>query len=1131
MRRWDDIRRKARERRAEVLIEVGDDLSAESLLVAADRLTSFQRVGLPAGDPLLDGSDAVLDFEMEHIWFNRDVDTRLALFYQAHEYAHLWLHRGSGILREFDLDPEAFEEPLPVGVNRVEGYGPEELREREANVFAREFLLPADVLRSLYRVDKLSARDIANRLELPEGLVLHQMARALLTRDTFQADTPPTDRDDQTLDASQEDAAHSPRGPLLVEAGPGTGKTRTLVARIVYLLRQNVPPSAILALTFSNRAAEEMRSRIAEAEPDAAQHIWIGTFHAFGIELLRKYGSRLGLPPRVSMLDTTDSVALLERLLPDLDLDHYQNLYDPAFYLRDIMSAISRAKDELVGPEEYTTLAMSMRSSATTPDETEVAERAIEVGRVYNSYQEALDREHLLDFGDLIAKSVILLQTHPDVRDTLRSTYRHVLVDEYQDVNRASGLLLKEVAGAGAGLWVVGDTRQAIYRFRGAAPANMRGFSEDFPGSKVKSLGYNYRSRPAIVDVFAGMVPKMRATLGGPPFTPWQPKRSVSDRSVLMEVANDLGAEAKGLAREIELQRAQGIPYREQAVLCRSHTYLGHFAAELELAGIPVLYLGDLFERAEVRDMLSLLSLTCEPDGRGLVRIARFPEYDIPLEDVLKLIKLAREKEIAFPKALELAEGTEIFSANGQAGLELLARHLDGLTHVRPWTLLTQYLFGRSNYLNCLLDDDSVSGQQRLLALYQILQLAHQYSSSVSGEAEDPKEGLLDYIRRLEIYGDERQLRQVPGWAEDMDAVRLLTIHASKGLEFGSIYLPALGRGIFPTRRQSQPCPPPAGMLASQEDGHDEEEECLFFVALSRARDVLCLSRARRYGARNSNPSDLLVSVSGNLPASSDRAVTWSSSTPSQEPTPDEPISTDEAYLAEELDVYLRCPRKYYYESALGLGRRREDAGYVQFHRCVYRALRWMAEERASDLPVDESDALARLSEFWGEQGPIGHVHEELYRKSADFLVQRGIKRLTTSRGPDTRPHWEVELPLGRVLFTPDHIEAHGDGSEIVERIRTGRPTKSETNKDIYALYLVAAQETEPLVPRSVQVRFLSTDEVMPVKLGPGPINTRLRHYNDAIGGILRKDFSPKPNNRDCPRCPHYFICPLGEDA
>ena len=229
----------------------------------------------------------------------------------------------------------------------------------------------------------------------------------------------------------------------------------------------------------------------------------------------------------------------------------------------------------------------------------------------------------------------------------------------------------------------------------------------------------------------------MRATQGGPSFIPWEPKRSDSGGRVLMEVADDLAAEAEGMAKEIERQRASGIPYSQQAILCRSHTNLGRVGAELEDLGVPILYLGDFFERSEVRDMLSLLSLACEPDGRGLVRVARFPEYQVPLNDVLALLELAIDRSVPFPDALELAATSATISAQAKEGLAILARHLDGMRHVGPWTLLTRYLFERSRYLDMFVGDQSVVGQQRLLALYQLLQFAHEQRPAAPGEAPD----------------------------------------------------------------------------------------------------------------------------------------------------------------------------------------------------------------------------------------------------------------------------------------------------------------------------------------------------------------------------------------------------------
>ena len=393
-----------------------------------------------------------------------------------------------------------------------------------------------------------------------------------------------------------------------------------------------------------------------------------------------------------------------------------------------------------------------------------------------------------------------------------------------------------------------------------------------------------------------------------------------------------------------------------------------------------------------------------------------------------------------------------------------------------------------------------------------------------------PKVRLLRYIRQLEIYGDEKQLRQLPTWADGIEAVRLLTVHASKGLEFQAVYLPILGRGMFPARRQAQACPPPEGMVVSNHDDHDEEEECLFFVGLSRAKDVLCLSRSRRYGAQNSNASNLLDTIASLLPCSPAGPVTWPSST-AKPVAVAEPTRASEPYTVEDLEVYLRCPRQFFYECVLGLSRRREDSGYVEFHRCVYRVLHWMAEARASGSPADEASGLVYLSEVWEEQGPHDHPFEVLYRSSAVDLVRRAARRPFTSSGSATRPQWEVQVPLGVIRFVPDHVEVLSDGSEVIERLRTGRPTKSERDKDIYALYMKAVLDAEPRVRRTVQVRYLSADHVDPVDLRPRTVNTRLNHYNDAISGILRRDFSPKPNDRNCPRCPHYFICPVGEDA
>lgn len=867
MDHWEAIRRQARAQHRIVCKAAYGETSVQALLEAAACLTQIQAVALPAGDSLLDGGEAVLDREVGIIWFNQDIEPALAHFYITHEYAHFWLDGSIAVCTRSDVDAESSEEPLSPGVQRVEGYGPQERREREANIFAREFLLPMDRLQQWYVVDGLDATEIAARTGTPEGMVFHQLAQALLTplikdEELEQEGVP----EPVLLDPSQQAAVYAKHGPILVEAGPGTGKTRALVSRVVFLLQQGVEPSSILALTFSNKAAEEMRARLSLVSPESARKIWIGTFHAFSLELLRKFGTWLGFPARISVIDPVDALFLLEGMLPELQLDYYQNLYEPTTFLRDLLAAISRAKDELVGSGEYAVLADQMRMSAQTDKEQEAAAKVLEVARVYRFYQEALHQKHLLDFGDLIFQAVTLLRSHPDIRMSLQSTYTHILVDEYQDVNWASGRLLQELAGMGSGLWVVGDIRQAIYRFRGAAPSNMRLFTEDFPGTKKLSLRQNYRSQPAIVEVFTTLAPQMRvAQKGG--FTPWESQRSDTGGRVLLEIVEDMEVEGVSLAREMARQQAAGIAYRDQAVLCRSHATLARIAPLLEREGIPVLYLGNLFERPEVRDLLAMVSLTCEVDGRGLIRVARFAEYNIPLADVKALLAAARLHKKPFPGALSLALQVENISPQGRRGLALLIGHLDGLCYgTSVWQLLVNYLFVRSAYLRSVLGDESVSGSQRRLALFQFLQFAHEQGKTMVENTGDSKLAFLRYVRRLEIFGEDKPLRQIPEWAANLDAVRLLTMHSSKGLEFPVVYLPGLNQGYFPARRRWQPCPPPVGMMVrGEQDEHEEEEESLFFVALSRAQDILYLSYARRIGNRKSQPSPLLALVERHL--------------------------------------------------------------------------------------------------------------------------------------------------------------------------------------------------------------------------------------------------------------------------
>ena len=1157
MNKWEQVRRKAREFHAEVYEAIqsapgtpsdGDDISAKLLIETAANLRGIELKGYPAKSPILKG--VLARSERNKIIFNREIEEWLALYYQAHEFAHIELKHGARECTAADINCEATESKIPLGVHRVEGYGPHERIECEANIFAREFLLPCDKLKCWFVKEGLDAEQIADRTGMGIEMVCHQLAYALLTPQIPVGDEN-ADNEDETelkLDEFQRIAAEVPEGPQMLEAGPGTGKTRTLIGRVLYLLNRktnNVKPENILILTFSNKAAEELRQRVKRYAPDASALIRVETFHSFGLELLRKYGTEIGLSAKPPILDPIDALFTLERFLPELNLDYYQNLYDPAMYLGDILKAISRAKDENVGPVGYRKLAelqMAAAKITNDADDKKAAAKVLEVAGVYEFYDEYMRREKLLDFGDLICRSIELLSQHHKIREDLRATHQHILVDEYQDINRASGLLLKELAGDGRGLWAVGDIRQSIHRWRGATTANIRQFKKDFPLAKeTLSLKKNYRSKPGIVDVFSAYAPTMQATLDDG-FHAWEKDRSNDDVTVKFEIATDQTAEAVGIAREIKrLHSEKGISLKQQAIICRSHTTLARIAKILEQEEVPVLYLGDFFERPEVRDMLSLLSLACEANGRGLVRVARFPEYNIPLEDVRYLHRLAQEKNVPFPQALELAKDSEKISSAVKEKIARLAAHLEDLCHGRSaWKTLTRYLFIKSQYLKPYFANSSVKKQQQKLALYQLLQFAHNQLGAQSDGGVDPKKSLLKYIRRLEMYGDEKQLRQSSEWADGIDAVRISTIHASKGLEFKAVFLPAISSLYFPTNpNRYQPCPPPTGLIAEENnDWRVEEEECLFFVALSRARDYICISHALRYGKVNRKGSNFLEPINKLLPIIKN-GVSWEDAGGIAETDEEKFVlpkyKIPEIFDIRELEVYLDCPRKYLYEFILGLSGKRDDTAYLQFHKCVYDTVRKVKAEHEEGKPARDEVAQKYLDQAWAVKGPNDHYLESIYKASARAMVTNAVKRIRAA-AKLVSTDLEITLPEGKVQLSLDHAEISdendGGGQKVFfQRFRTGRPTKKESEKPIYGLLLKAAAESYPEAEPRLQILYLGADYAEDVLMTDKKIAGRVEKYNNAILGIKKGEFPPTPDEHDCPRCPHFNICPAAEDS
>lgn len=1107
-----------------------------SLVVAAIGHLELELVWLPPADPGLKNARALFDEQSGTICCEAAGDESARALLVAHEIGHVEVHAGSSACATGDIDLSRSTEAAPVGLQRVEDYGARERRELQANVFAREFLLPRAVAAKLHRTGRLSASDIAAQTGLPLALVRQQVFDSLLLPPPA-SEVKPGEPYMPRPDPSQDRAALHRGSPFQLQAGPGTGKTRTLVKRVVSLLAAKIDPAAILILTFSNRAAGELAERIALAAPDAAPRIWIGTFHAFGLDLVRRHHDQLGLSPNPTLFDRSDAIEVLEEILPTLPLVHYRNLWDPAMVLRDIVAAISRAKDEMTDPARYRTLAEAALAAANSADERKAAEKCLEVAQVYDLYEKAIQERGAVDFGDLIMRPALLLEVNAELRLAAQLRHRHLLVDEYQDVNRASARLLKAIASEGKRLWVVGDARQSIYRFRGASSANMVQFGGDYPGAVSDQLGLNYRSTKQIVDTLVAVAPRMGASADMLSLT-LEADRGIGPAKPEVRRYDTLDDEIQGIAASVRELEAKGVALRDQAVLCRSNSRLNEIAAELEARDIPVLHLGSLFERDEVRDLLALLSLAIDPFGDALVRVAAAPRYGASLQDIhiaTRYLRTAGHSALVGLKSLPSVDG---ISQEGSAAFSRLAQDLEGLkSSASAWDFLSTYLLDRTDLVRAMGDALSVTERMRAVAVWQFLNFVRERSPTGSGF---PIQRTLDRVRQLVLLAEERDLRQVPAAALHMDAVRLMTVHGSKGLEFEAVHVPGLTVSSFPANNRGQRCPPPIGMIEGADAisvaeeakrAHANEEECLFFVAISRARTHLRLHLARKQPNGNARSASSFIGwLPDRLVQEVARPATLALPPGSPRPRPITISRAKEWSLTDSgLTSYEKCPRRYFYTHVLGLGGARKQTAFTQTHDCLYDLIRWLADARRMAEPT-LAEAETAFKTIWQERGPLKHAFADDYHRLAGRLVAALIRAGAGRRFREAEP-LAIDLPNGRVIVEPDELAELPDGSVVVRRVRTGHKRSDEYDRLEYTLYQLAAHAR---FGRGVVVQALHlTDETAEaVTITSAKFSHRRSKGDELLGRLGAGWFPPEIDSVTCPRCPHFFNCaatPKGE--
>ena len=608
----------------------------------------------------------------------------------------------------------------------------------------------------------------------------------------------------EVLNDAQAAAVRKTDGPVLIFAGAGSGKTRVLTHRIAYLLGEmRVDPDRILAVTFTNKAAGEMKSRLNEMIGVAARDVWVGTFHSMCVRILRRDGSRIGVGSRFAIIDDTDQRQLVKEILDDLDYDERQ--LSPGACLAEI----GKAKNALIWPDRFAERATSF-----------AAER---ISNVYTEYQRRLAESDSLDFDDLIVRTIDLLERDEATREKYQRKFEYVLVDEYQDVNLAQYRLVALLAAHHGNITVVGDDDQSIYSWRGSDYRMILRFEEDFPGAQIFTLEENYRSTQRILDAANALVsnnktraPKKLYTRrdGGEPITVYSAQTERDEARYVVE-------KVKNLVRD-------GAAYRDFLVLYRTNAQSRVFEEALLAEGIPYRVVGGVgfYARAEIKDVVAYLRyIVNPPDALAFKRIVNVPRRGIGQQTLAALVQAANAAHLSVGEAVFSGE---LLRAAVPKKLKELERFAALIEEFRKRVdvmgvadLLVEVMEG-SGYVRELQAEETHDARARLENLHELVGVAREY------ETNDPDPSLAGFLANVALISDLDALD------DEASYVTLMTAHAAKGLEFTSVFMTGLEEGVFPHSR------------ALNDTTELEEERRLAYVGLTRAIDRIFLTFAFR---------------------------------------------------------------------------------------------------------------------------------------------------------------------------------------------------------------------------------------------------------------------------------------------
>jgi len=894
------------------------------------------------------------------------------------------------------------------------------------------------------------------------------------------------------LDAEQRAAATIGRGPVRVVAGAGTGKTAVIAERFRRLVIGGASPSSILVMTFTDRAAAEMRERIEDLVGESAPAV--GTFHAIALSWLRADGRSIGVPAGFRIVTGADRWILARELMWELGDLALTGDERPDDLVAPALQMLERLKQELVPFER-------LHAWAKKAEDREKAELMQACVRLFRAYEQACRKDRLLDFEDLLTLTVKMLSERPALLDTYRTRYPHVLVDEYQDLNLAQERLVELIAGA-AQPFVVGDDDQSIYRFRGASRASLERFLRAFLEAQTVTLGRNHRSSRRIVAAASALIANNGERL------PKLLRSSRSGEKVELWSCPDGVTEAEAIASEASRLIESGLAAGGIAVLCRTNAIARPIAEALSVHGLPHVVSGGhgFYDRPEIKDAIALLRVLRDPNdvvalARGLTR----PPLCLDADPALSMLR--DRKELRALEALMKWEPASAF-----AGLLAKLHTQSAVLDVRD--LFFELMQG-TRYL------DSASAQ----AVANVSRFAELMADFCETSVDRSLEA---YMRRLDLVllsqEDERPA-DVDGVG---DAIQVMTIHQAKGLEFEAVFVPALVEGRLPQSGRSPRFELPAAVLEPLVRGKEDvisEERRLLYVAMTRARRLLYLARASHYeGGRRWRDSRFLEEVK----AAGGRSVVLKDIAGLAKPPPLALPTSGEGVRKVVLSyssiaTYLDCPRQYWYRHVQRLPAV-QTAEAVQGD-VLHETLRRAAEARRRGTEITAAMLRATHQQVWNEaafpdarRAPTfernGASQLEAYRKQGGLIAQPEYLEQPFTTAVDG---WTLNGII-------DRIDRTAEGWRIID-YKSGRPVTRGRRDLQVALYALGAASALKLDPIELEMVYLASGESVLVDHTRPLLAEATKQGTDVAEGVRSGRFDARPDRRRCRLCPYRLVC------